>query len=438
MKEAIRINCEAKETLPFDSLEIFQGQLKKRNSEDYRKIKESILKHGFIAPFFVWCDAEHAWLLDGTGRAEALMQMKAEGWAIPDMPVVYVHCRDAAEAKEILLKITSSYGKISSKGLEEFIAGLAIDFDSLGLGVYKAPDLREELGLAPDAPKEAHTVSGDVYDIGGHRLVCGDSGQEEAYRRLMGDERAALVFTDPPYGVNIGQKNRDKNEAHGGASLTDDMANDDLDADALFSFLARVFCRMNAYMREDASYYVCNGGGYAGIAIAQALKEAGLPAKYEIIWCKNAATFSMGRNDYDYQHEKIWYGWKGSHHFYGLGKWKTTLWAFNKPQMSKLHPTMKPPELVENAIKDGMEPMEKGTQAVLNNSVKNDIILDPFGGSGTTLAAAERLKRRARLIEIEPKYCDVIVKRAMGMNPALEVTLTRGGVKTPVSAGMFE
>jgi ParB family chromosome partitioning protein len=438
--KTVVINCTSAAALPFASLSVFQGGLKKRTEEDFRKIRESIDKHGFIAPFFVWEDGGHNWILDGTGRAETLQDMERAGYNIPDLPVVYVKAADESEAKEILLKITSHYGKISSKGLKEFIAGLNIDFDELGLDVYIPKDFKESLGIAPKTEEAVSTLYGDEYDfcIEGetrHRLVCGNAQQKEVWAALMGEERAALVFTDPPYGIGIGQTNIDRNNAlERKSSVEDDLEGDSLDLDALQKLLSSCFVNVKEYMREDASYYICSGSGYTGIIIAQALKDSGLPAKNELIWCKNSPTFSIGRLDYDYQHEKLWYGWKERHRFYGLGKFKTTLWNFNRPEKSKHHATMKPTELIENCIRDGMEPLERLQNGILNNSVKNSIVLDPFAGSGSTLVACDKLKRLAYMIEIEPKYCDVIVKRALEVNPAMEIYVTRKGVRTKYQA----
>jgi DNA modification methylase len=174
--------------------------------------------------------------------------------------------------------------------------------------------------------------------------------------------------------------------------------------------------------------------------MALALLDAVLPAKHNLVWCKNQPTFSMGRLDYDCQHEPIFYGWKRRHSFYGTGKYCTSLWHYDKPKKCGLHPTMKPPALIENAILNSMEPLEKSENAVLNSSIKNDIILDPFGGSGSTLVAAEDCKRRSRLIETEPRYCDVIVKRALEAFPKLKATVIHeNGDGTPeeVTADRF-
>jgi DNA modification methylase len=158
-----------------------------------------------------------------------------------------------------------------------------------------------------------------------------------------------------------------------------------------------------------------------------ALLEAGLEPRHMLVWCKSQAVFSMNRTDYDYQHELIWYGWKEKHHFYGQGKYKTTLWNYNKPNKSDLHPTMKPPELIEEAIKNSMEPVEKRACGIANNTGKGGIVLDPFAGSGSTMAACERLKRRAYMMEISPRYCDVIIRRGLELNPRLAAFRLREG-----------
>jgi DNA modification methylase len=161
-----------------------------------------------------------------------------------------------------------------------------------------------------------------------------------------------------------------------------------------------------------------------------------MPHKAELVWCKKP-TFSAGRTDYASQHEPILYGWKKTHRFHGIGKWQTTLWHYSPQLKNKLHPTQKPPELIKNAIENSMEPLEKAEGALLNSSVKNDLILDPFAGSGSVLIAAEDCKRLARLIEIDPGYCDVIVRRALDAFPEMIAYRERGGESFEVTADDF-
>lgn len=426
--------------MPLHSLEIFQGNLKSRTLEDYRKIKGSILKHGIVVPFFIWRDKSHNWVIDGTGRTETLVLMEeGESYIIPELPVVYIKAKDEADAKEILLKISSQYGKVSQKGYEDFIKGLDIDFEDLGLNVQPPRDIKEELGLLPEAPAKAVTRPGDIYTIGGHRLICGDCTIAETYQRLMGEERADLVFTDPPYGVSIGDKNKLLNKKDKGSRfrIMENIENDTLETEELEEVLFTAFSHMAAWMKDTAAYYITGPQGKNCLMMTEVLKKAGLPVKHQLIWCKSAPTFSMGRLDYDYQHESIFYGWKKTRKFYGMGKYRTSLWHYEKPQKCDLHPTMKPSGLVKNAIENSMEPLEKAEAALQNSTVKNSIILDVFAGSGSTLIAAQDCKRQSRLIEIDPHYCDVIVKRAIKAFPSLKATVEREGEAGDIAKQFF-
>jgi len=400
------------------------------------------LKHGIVVPFFIWRNEGHNWVIDGTGRDETMLLMEKEGIEIPELPVVFIECKDEADAKEILLKISSQFGKVSQKGFEDFIKGLEIDFDDLGLNIRPPNNIREELGQTPEVTAEAITKPGDVYTIGRHRLICGDCTAVGTYQKLLGAERAAMVFTDPPYGVSIGDKNRLLNEKKYDGNgkkyqIEENIENDTLGAEELCDLLIEAFDRMQEFMQDTAAYYITAPQGFNGFMIQQALKAAGIPVRHQLIWCKSGPTFSMGRLDYDYQHEPILYGWKKTHNFYGMGMYTTSLWHYEKPLKNNLHPTMKPPAMIKNAIENSMEPLEKAENALQNASVKNDIILDIFAGSGSTLIAAQDCKRQARLIEVDPHYCDVIVKRAITAFPSLTVTRERDGQTQAVTAGDF-
>lgn len=172
---------------------------------------------------------------------------------------------------------------------------------------------------------------------------------------------------------------------------------DTLSAGELYPILVAAMTNCRLSCKDDASYYVtAPQGGELGLMMMM-MKDAGLIVRHNLIWLKNCATFSMGRLDYDYQHEPIMYTWTKSHHNYRKGKYRTSVWPFDKPRKCDLHPTMKPVDLVANCMLDG--------------SKEGDVILDLFGGSGTTLIAAEQLGRCARLMEIDPHYCDVILAR---------------------------
>ena len=207
-----------------------------------------------------------------------------------------------------------------------------------------------------------------------------------------------MVFTDPPYGVAIGSKNAAL-EAAGAAHgrITEDIANDTLPAEELYKVLKPAFDNLRQSCKDDASYFVCSPpGGDMGLMMMM-MTDAGLRPRHQIVWNKSSATFSLGRLDYDYKHEAILYTWTKKHHNNRISPFRTSVWDIEKPHRCDLHPTMKPVELVAATMQDG--------------SKEGDIVLDLFGGSGTTMIVAEQLGRKARLMEIDPHYCDVILSR---------------------------
>ena len=207
-----------------------------------------------------------------------------------------------------------------------------------------------------------------------------------------------MIFTDPPYGVAIGDKNKMLKEFVGGDSITENIANDTLPVDELYGVLRTAFENAKENTAEDACYFVCAPpGGEFGLMMMMMMQDAGIKVRHQIIWNKSSATFSLGRLDYDYKHEAILYTWTKKHHNYRGGAFRTSVWDIEKPRKCDLHPTMKPVELVANCILDGTK--------------EGDIVLDIFGGSGTTMIAAEQLNRKARLVELDPHYCDVIIAR---------------------------
>lgn len=248
-----------------------------------------------------------------------------------------------------------------------------------------------------EAQIEKKCSKGDIWRLGEHRLMCGDSTDEAAIKRLMDGDKADMVFTDPPYGVSIGDKNAALNSIQKAGRCCMNIENDTLSADELYPILVKAMTNARLSCKEDACYFVTSPqGGELGLMMMM-MKDAGLPVRHMLIWEKNSATFSLGRLDYDYQHEPIFYTWTKKHHNYRKGQYRTTIWKYDKPRKCDLHPTMKPVELVANCLNDA-------TKA-------GDIVLDVFGGSGTTMVACEQLGRRARLMELDPHYCDVILAR---------------------------
>lgn len=173
--------------------------------------------------------------------------------------------------------------------------------------------------------------------------------------------------------------------------------NDTLGTNELYELLLKCFSTLKLHCADHCSYYVTSPqGGEIGLMMMM-MRDAGLEVRHNLIWEKNSATFSMGRLDYDYQHEPIFYTWTKNHKFYGNGEYRTTIWKFNKPRKCDLHPTMKPIELIGEALK--------------NSSIEGDLVADIFGGSGSTLIACEQLNRRCYMMELDPHYCDVIINR---------------------------
>lgn len=207
-----------------------------------------------------------------------------------------------------------------------------------------------------------------------------------------------MVFTDPPYGVAIGDKNKMLQSVQRAGRQTQNIIGDTLGPEELYELLKKVFINLRTHSAEDCSYYVTSPqGGEIGLMMMMMMRDAGLEVRHNLIWEKNTATFSMRRLDYDYQHEPIFYTWTKKHNYYGKGQYHTTIWKFDKPRKCDLHPTMKPVELV--------------AEALLNSSLEGDPVFDFFGGSGTTLMACEQLKRKCFMMEKDPKFVDVIIDR---------------------------
>ena len=434
----IEINCTGSDTIQLHELTEFQGELKERSAGDVEKIIKSIKKHGFSFPFFVWKNDGKNNVLDGHGRLLALKQMAAAGEEIPALPCVYISAKDEAEAKEKLLKLNSQYGHMTAESVAQFLDGLQIDFDELQLpdGVLDLTKLEPEEtkdddeapALKPD--EVADSQRGQLYRLGRHYLFCGDSTNAEDMRALMGDVKADLIVTDPPYNVDYENKsellNKYKECSRVQKATNTKIDNDKMDDTQFTEFLQKAFSVMFERLKTGGVFYVW----YAQLKSIQfetALKNAGGQVRQFIIWVKNH--FSLGMTDYQWRHEPCLYGWKnGANHYWDGRRDLTTVYDEkpnykkmskeellqeitklrgdnlpntiiyeDKPARNEEHPTMKPVKLFQRLIK--------------NSSKEDDAVLDPFGGSGTTIIACEKLNRTAYVNEIDPHYCDVIRKR---------------------------
>ena len=380
----------------------------RKNDATVPYLVNSIKRFGFRVPLVI--DAKGV-VVCGHTRLKAALNL---GYA--EVPCVVADDLTDAEIKAFRLadnKIAELSGWDFDL-LDEELSELKIDFDEdmadFGFGEIADgmnPDDffgdkegthgETDADAVPDAPKKPVSRRGEVYQCGEHRLMCGDSTSAADVTRLMDGEKADMVFTDPPYGVAIGDKNAMLNSVQKAGRCVENIEGDTMSTTELYETLKAAFVNVRENCKDDASYFVASPQvGSLGLMMMM-MRDAGLEVRHVLMWRKNSATFSLGRLDYDYQHEPIFYTWTKRHHNYRNGKYRTTIWDFDKPRHCDLHPTMKPVALVENAILDGTE--------------HDMIVLDAFGGSGTTMIAAESLGRKARLMELDAHYCDVIRKR---------------------------
>lgn len=251
-----------------------------------------------------------------------------------------------------------------------------------------------------------HTAEYDESEIYSHRLICGDSTDKATVEKLMNCEKADMVFTDTPYNVDYSSKNHFLNEADKGNRIQKDIAGDFgyTDEECGEKLWKPAFQNMRDNAKDCCSIYVTMPQGGAHMMMMMTIAAAGWQVKHELIWVKN--NHVLGRTDYFYKHEPILYGWAKTHKFYGKGEFDKSVWEIPKPQKSDLHPTMKPIRLIANCLQ--------------NNSLENDIVLDLFGGSGSTLIACEQLGRVCYMAELDEHYCDVILQRYINFTGSAE------------------
>lgn len=359
----------------------------KPGDKEYEKLKRSIHEFGYVDPL-IWNQHTRR-LVGGHQRLKVLKDM-----GIEDVDVVIV---DMGEEKEKALnvalnKISGDWDKdklmllITDLQGEDFDVSLT-GFDPEELDDLFKDDLKDDVkddnfDVDKELKKPTMTKPGDLWQLGEHRLLCGDSTKEESYELLMAGKQANLVITDPPYNVNY----------QGSAGK---IKNDNMKDDAFYQFLLAAFTNMEKNMASDASIYVFHADT-EGLNFRKAFSDAGFYLSGTCIWVKQSLV--LGRSPYQWRHEPILFGWKkkGKHCWYA-GRKESTIWEFDKPKKNKDHPTMKPIPLLAYPI--------------MNSSMTNSIVLDPFGGSGSTLIACEQTKRICRTIELDEKFCDVIVKR---------------------------
>lgn len=421
----------------------------KPGDRDYENLKKSILEFDYIDPI-IW-NKQTGNVVGGHQRIKVLKDL---GYTELEVSVVDLPIEKEKALNIGLNKISGDWDKTKLEDLLRELTSVELDMDLTG---FDESELDELLGTKSDIVEDNFdvdaalerietpvSVAGDVWVLGDHQLICGDSTKLTDVKQLMGGEKADMVFTDPPYNVALGMDETPE-EAKKRNRRTDGLIvkNDKMSDEKFYDFLYDSFVSMYASLKPGGALYVCHADS-EGLNFRRAFKESGFLLKQCLIWAKNSLV--MGRQDYHWRHEPILYGWKpgAAHKWYGghkettimkedpavliekmkNGKHKitfdtglrtiefevadmkmitdvddslTSTWFFNKPVKSVLHPTMKPVGLPGRAMKNSTKP--------------GDIVLDPFGGSGSTLIAAEQIGRGARLIELDPKYCDVIVQR---------------------------
>lgn len=386
-------------TFPVADLIPYARNSRTHNEEQIAQIMASIKEFGFTNPILI---GSNNVIIAGHGRLLAAQRL-----GLKEVPIIRLPDLTETQRKALVIadnKIALNAGwdeemlALEMKELEESDFNLDIlgfsedelkELENFGESQTEAKSEEDEI---PEAPVEPITKRGDVWILGEHRLMCGDTTMFNDMRKLMRDDCAAMIFTDPPYNVNYGSTMKDSIRYHAGTLGGRKIMNDNL-GDGFPQFLTDSLSNLLMFCQGAA--YVCMSSSELHTLYSAFIAAGGKWSTF-IIWAKN--TFTLGRADYQRQYEPILYGWNADKPHYWCGdRDQSDVWEYNKPVKNDLHPTMKPVELVE--------------RAVLNSSKSGDIVLDGFGGSGSTLIACEKNNRKARLMELDPKFCDVIVKR---------------------------
>lgn len=372
----------------------------KKGDKEYEKIKQSLLKFGYVDPIIVNED------LTVIGGHQRLTVLKDLDYETAKCVIVNLPKEDEKALNIALNKITGQWD-------EALLADLLLDLQesdfSLDLTGFDPPEIddilsnvhdkelsEDEFDVEEELKKPTVSRHGDIWQLGKHRVICGDSTKAETYKQLLDDRKANLVVTDPPYNVDV--------EETAGKILNDNMSDGDF-----YQFLLSMFTQVENHMEDDASIYVFHADT-EGLNFRKAFKDAGFYLSGCCIWKKNSLV--LGRSPYQWQHEPCLYGWKkkGKHQWFSDRK-QTTIWEYDRPKSSKDHPTMKPIQLMAYPIQ--------------NSSMRGTVVLDPFLGSGSTLIAADQTGRICYGIELDEKFVDVIVKRYIEVTGDTEVNVQR-------------
>lgn len=325
------------------------------------------------------------------------MRLKAcKEAGLKEVPIIMASDLTEDEQKQFIIKDNVSGGEwdwdmLANEWNVEELDAWGLDIPNFG----KKLEAEEDDFDVPNNGIETDIVLGDFFEIGQHRLLCGDSTQTDTFERLFGQELADMVITDPPYNVEYKGKTKE--------ALT--IQNDSMSNEDFYQFLYDFYTSLAAYTKSGGSWYVWHADS-EGANFRLAMSNAGIMVKQCLIWVKNSMV--MGRQDYQWQHEPCLYGWKegAAHNWYSDRK-QTTILNFQRPSRNAEHPTMKPIELFSYQIQ--------------NSSKSGDIVADAFGGSGTTMVACHQIDRKAYIVEFDPKYCQVIIERMRKLDPSIKI-----------------
>ena len=359
----------------------------KKGDKEYEKIKNSILEFGYVEPIIVNYD------MTVIGGHQRLTVLKDLGYK--EVQCVVVEIKDETKVKALNIALNKITGVWNEQLLADLISDLQKSNFNIDFTGFEPPEIEQlfskihnkeikedDFDVDEALKKPLISKKGDLWLLGRHHIYCGDSTMPESYIILMDGKKANIVVTDPPYNVNV--------EESAGKIKNDNMPDGDF-----YKFLFAAFVNMEQNMESDASIYVFHADTQ-GLNFRKAFTDAGFYLSGCCIWKKNSLV--LGRSPYQWQHEPCLFGWKkgGRHQWYSDRK-QTTIWEYDRPRVSKEHPTMKPVALMAYPIQ--------------NSSMSNCIVLDPFLGSGSTLIAAEQAGRICYGIELDEKFVDVIVKR---------------------------
>ena len=394
--------------VPITKLVPYVNNARTHSPEQITKLRSSLREFGFINPVIIDRDFN---VIAGHGR---ILAAKEEG--IKEVPCVFVDHLTEAQKKAYIIadnRMAMDAGWDEELLRVEIESLQGMDFDPLltGFDEKELADLfaddsgsearDDDFDLTAALEKASFVERGDIWTVGRHRLVCGDATSAEDVTLLMDGRKANLIVTDPPYGVSFKSS----------SGLT--IQNDSMKDEEFYNFLLSAFQCMAEHLEKGGVAYVFHADT-EGLNFRKAFIDAGFHLAGVCIWVKNSLV--LGRSDYQWQHEPVLFGWKkaGKHQWY-TGRKETTIWEFDKPKKNGDHPTMKPIPLLAYPI--------------MNSSMANSLVLDPFGGSGSTLIACQQTNRICYTIELDEKFCDVIVKRYIEqVGSAAGVTVVRDGL----------